>query len=250
MDEKEVCLKTSSHSAPWFILLLGVVIVTFQGCKRPSKISSGSQPMLPVPTLVAVNAPVIFNSSISGKPRDVIYLQGARFGSSPKVFLSPPLKPAVQIPIINKGNNYIAAQIPGSKPFGLYAFRVFNGKNYSNTIYLNQAHGMSFDTPEVAPNGAFRLFGRNLLLPGATPTVPVREPSNRSFCERKSRNCRQRRLYPQRHSTVWSNSRHSLQRVCKQWLRCRGGNQGRRNASGTSRWCGPLAAWRSMGSRL
>ncbi|MBA3922368.1 MAG: hypothetical protein H0X31_11985 [Nostocaceae cyanobacterium] len=130
-----------------------------------------------IASTISASTPIIFNSSISGNPGDVIGLQGAGFGSSPQVFLSLASNSAVPLATVNQGNNYIAAKIPADQPFGLYALQVFDGTNYSKTVYLNQAHAMSFDTPEIAANGAFRIFGRNLLLPGASPTVKFVDPS-------------------------------------------------------------------------
>lgn len=121
----------------------------------------------------STSIPVIFNSSISGKAGDLIYLQGARFGSNPQVILNQ----KVQLKVVSEGNNYITAQIPGDVSTGAYGIQVFNGTTYSKTVYLNQALGMSFDTPEIASSGRFRIFGRNLLLPGATPTVRFVDPA-------------------------------------------------------------------------
>lgn len=115
--------------------------------------------------------PVIFNASIEGKPGDVIGLKGARFGADPQVWLSLPDKQKVQLKIINKGNNYIATQIPTNVGYGMYGIEVSNGTNNSQTVYLNKAQALSFDTPEIAANGKFRIFGRNLLAKGATPSV-------------------------------------------------------------------------------
>lgn len=121
----------------------------------------------------STSTPVIFNSSISGKAGDLIYLQGARFGSNPQVVLNQ----KVQLKIVSKGNNYITAQIPSDVSTGAYGIQVLNGTTYSKTVYLNQAQGMSFDTPEIASEGRFRIFGRNLLLTGATPTVRLVNPA-------------------------------------------------------------------------
>jgi Pectate lyase superfamily protein len=155
-------MKLGSRFASLFVLSLTVAVVTFQGCRK----SSGAE-----------NAPVIFNYSLSGKAGDVIGLQGSRFGSNPQVFLSRPSNSPIQMKVVNKGNNYVAVMIPESESLGLYKIQVSDGTNSSKEVYLNRAHAMSFDTPEIAANGTFRIFGRNLLLPGATPTVRFVNPS-------------------------------------------------------------------------
>jgi hypothetical protein len=155
-------MKLKSRFASLFVLSLTVAVVTVQGCKE----SRGVE-----------NAPAIFNYSLSGKPGDVIGLQGSKFGSNPQVFLSRPSNSPIQLKVVNKGNDYVAVMIPESESLGLYKIQVSDGTNSSKEIYLNQAHAMSFDTPEIAANGKFRIFGRNLLLPGATPTVRFVNPS-------------------------------------------------------------------------
>ena len=145
----------------WFVLSLAVVVIVFNL------------------TADAASTPIIFNHSISSNPGDVIGVQGTMFGSNPQVFLSQSTNKTRQLRTVNKGNNFTAVEIPKDEPFGLYKIQVVNGTSYSNVVYLNQAHGMSFDTPEIAPNGKFRIFGRNLLLSGATPSVRFVNPATK-----------------------------------------------------------------------
>jgi hypothetical protein len=114
--------------------------------------------------------PVIFNASISAKPGDVIGLQG-HFSSSTQVWLSIGASAKIRLPAINQMAGYVSVQIPTNQPWGQYSVQVYDQNSYSKPIYINQALGMSFDTPEVAPSSTFRIFGRNLLLPEAKPTV-------------------------------------------------------------------------------
>lgn len=120
--------------------------------------------------------PVIFNTSISAKPGDVIGLQG-HFSSSAQVWLSVGASAKIRLPAINQMAGYVSVQIPTNQPLVQYSVQVYDQNSYSKAIYINQALGMSFDTPEVAPNSTFRIFGRNLLLPGAKPTVRFVNPS-------------------------------------------------------------------------
>ncbi|PSB45428.1 hypothetical protein C7B80_16895 [Cyanosarcina cf. burmensis CCALA 770] len=155
-------MQLGSRFTSLFVLSLTIAVVAFQGCKK----SNGAE-----------NVPVIFNYSISGEPGDVIGIQGSKFGSNPQVFLSRPSNSRIQLKVVNKGNDYVSVIIPEGESLGLYKIQVSDGTNSSKEVYLNRAHAMSFDTPEIAANGKFRIFGRNLLLPGATPTVRFVNPS-------------------------------------------------------------------------
>jgi len=121
-------------------------------------------------TQTNIATPVIFNASISAKPGDIIGLQG-HFSSSAQVWLSVGASAKIRLPVINQMAGYVSVQIPTNQSLGQYSVQVYDQNSYSKPIYINQALGMSFDTPEVAPNSTFRIFGRNLLLPEAKPTV-------------------------------------------------------------------------------
>ena len=53
----------------------------------------------------------------------------------------------------------------------VYQVWVLDQGQRSASVYLNQARGQHFDSPDIVPGGSVRLFGRNLLLAGATPQV-------------------------------------------------------------------------------
>ncbi|WP_198172707.1 T9SS type A sorting domain-containing protein [Hymenobacter ginkgonis] len=53
----------------------------------------------------------------------------------------------------------------------LYQVWVLDAGQRSASVYVNQAHGLHFDSPEITPGGNIRLFGRNLQLTGTTPQV-------------------------------------------------------------------------------
>jgi hypothetical protein len=126
--------------------------------------------------------PIILNSSDTGIPGDVVYLQGDRFGSSPQVYFyrvsgnepslaSPTGLGATLLTPITGSNQALTVQLPTRVAMGLYALWVGSAGIYSAPVLVNQARGMQFEFAEVSPGYAFRIFGRNLLLPGATPQV-------------------------------------------------------------------------------
>lgn len=81
--------------------------------------------------------PTIFNHTESINPGETIGIQGASFGSDPKVWLiqvkgdEKALKPQIQLPILTHSDMYVAAKIPEKIPQGLFAIWVMNGNQLS-----------------------------------------------------------------------------------------------------------------------
>lgn len=125
--------------------------------------------------------PVIFHSTETAVPGDVIGLQGDGFGMAPQVWMQrvagteASLSPQIQLTVLNKvTDKYVSAVIPSTQTLGLYAVWVKNGTSLSSTQYINRARAWNANDlcgVEVDPNRSFRLFGRNLYFPGSTPTV-------------------------------------------------------------------------------
>jgi hypothetical protein len=126
--------------------------------------------------------PVIFHATQTAAVGDIIGLQGGNFGPAPQVWMQhvigtePSLSPQVQLPPINSSpsNNYVASRIPLTETTGLYAVWVQNGTNLSAPVFINQARAWGANDlagTQIDPNRSFRLFGRNLYFPGATPSV-------------------------------------------------------------------------------
>ena len=116
--------------------------------------------------------PVILSATETAGPNDLIGLQGSSFGSSPEVWMAhvdgseSSLSPQRSLDIVSASTVFVAARIPGGRPLGLYAVWVKDGPKLSNPVWINQARATGFDTPEVAGLGTFRVWGRNLVLPG------------------------------------------------------------------------------------
>ena len=131
---------------------------------------------------LVAQVPVIFHATQTADIGDIIGLQGGNFGSAPQVWMQhvigtePSLSPQVRLPVLNSSisNNYVASQIPLTETVGLYAIWVKNGSNLSTPIFINQARAWGANDlagTKIDPSRSFRLFGRNLFIPGATPTV-------------------------------------------------------------------------------
>lgn len=131
-------------------------------------------------------APIIFNSTETAVPGEVIYLQGDNFSSTPQVWFhrvlttDTSLTPDTQLTTITNSNQSVTASLPQDMPLGLYAVWVKDSSGTLSTpVFINQARATSFEYPQIAPYSAsnpagsytFRIFGRNLVLNGSTPSV-------------------------------------------------------------------------------
>jgi IPT/TIG domain/Putative Ig domain/Pectate lyase superfamily protein len=119
-------------------------------------------------------APKIFNASSSAHAGDIISVQGANFDSTSQVWLAgDSLSAATQVPVINRvGKTFMAVQLPRSWPNALILW-VSNSHGASKSVLLNGAIPTHLDAMQIVPGGAFRVLGRNLLVPGFTPVVTV-----------------------------------------------------------------------------
>jgi hypothetical protein len=127
-----------------------------------------------VAPVVTAAAPLVFNASDSAKPGDLVTIQGARFGDAPRVTLENATGGNLQtLAVVNKvGTSWLTVAIP-SNATGALMLRVNNGASPSAAIALNAAVAHHLDTTTLSPDGAFRVFGRSLMLAGYTPVVRI-----------------------------------------------------------------------------
>lgn len=115
--------------------------------------------------------PIVLNATTSAAAGDVVSLQGENFGTAPIVSLDS--APGIPLGIINRvGTGWLAVQIPANAQ-GALILRVANGTGTSAQVKVNAAWPLHLDTLRLVPGGAFRVFGRNLRVTGATPRVTV-----------------------------------------------------------------------------
>ncbi|GGF08503.1 PA14 domain-containing protein [Hymenobacter cavernae] len=113
---------------------------------------------------------VIFNASPSAQPGEAISLQGS-FSANAKVFLAAGSGSPVAAPILTQMAGQATVQVPSNLGLNLYQVWIEDGGQRSPAVFVNQARGQHFDSPEVAPGGRMRLFGRNLQLGGGGAQV-------------------------------------------------------------------------------
>ncbi len=131
-----------------------------------------------------ISTPVVFNAPLSVRAGDVIGLQGENFGDAPTVILEAndnsndhndrkDYKVETTLPLVNKfGTGWLAFKIPETAT-GALVVHINNGQSVSLPVKLNAAHAYNLDALQIVPSGAFRIFGRNLLLTGFNPLVMV-----------------------------------------------------------------------------
>ncbi|HEX8426406.1 malectin domain-containing carbohydrate-binding protein [Hymenobacter sp.] len=126
--------------------------------------------------LTAAAQLAIFNASPSAKPGEAISLQGS-FGPTAQIHLSGSGRAEV-VPALIQSAGQATIQVPSTFSVGLYQVWVEDAAQRSASVFINQARGMHYDSPEVIPGGTVRLFGRNLSVPNANLQVRFVERDN------------------------------------------------------------------------
>lgn len=118
--------------------------------------------------------PIVINSPQSARAGDIVGFQGAYFGDHPTAQLEGTQGgPALQLEAVNSfGEVWAAFRLPANAN-GPLVVRLGNAHGLSTAVKLNAASGFHLDALQLAALGRFRVFGRNLLLPGYVPTVKV-----------------------------------------------------------------------------
>lgn len=157
---------TSRKQDPQKRCFLSLIFVLLSLCSIPAAIGA---------------LPVVFNYTKSAAPGDVIGLQGSDFGSTPQVWIQrvsgneTSVSPQTQLPLESSYSSiYVSARIPNTLTMGLYAVWVKVGSILSNPVYINRANAWGANDlcgTEINPGQNLRLFGRNLSINGASPTV-------------------------------------------------------------------------------
>ena len=127
--------------------------------------------------------PIIFSATESAQAGDLVGIQGTNFGTGSQVQIAPvyssgSLGSVTTLAAHNSSNAFLSAQLPANLAFGLYALWVQDSSGgQSASVYVNRSRITSFEYPEVEPGRQFRLFGRNLVLAGGTPSVRFQDTS-------------------------------------------------------------------------
>lgn len=123
--------------------------------------------------------PIVFSHTETAAAGEVIGIQGGSFGLKPELWLAIPqhnkvLKPQRKLTVVSASDRNIAALLPDAAAFGkgkLLVLWVKNRHAFSRPFYLNRARVVSVEFQEIMSGQHFRIFGRNLSVPGFRPRV-------------------------------------------------------------------------------
>jgi|GEM_PF-2238036 len=121
--------------------------------------------LLAASSLCSYAAPIILHGPPTAHAGDVIALQGDSFGGAAQVQYSYNSTTWTSLTPISTATNFVTVKLPmaGQLPINLVTVRVSaDGSTWSSPFFINKPRAMHFDTPEIAPGSAFRIFGRNL----------------------------------------------------------------------------------------
>lgn len=170
--------KPNNFKLPLFLGTTGILLLLIfhQGTSGNTHSSAGTEEI-----------PVIFNAGETVKPENVFGMQGHNFGDNPRVLFSvvmgneKRLMPGRDLSVMSKSDINISALMPKSdtvKEYDLIAVWVKNGKNLSIPVFLNKARAVTVEFDEIMPGQPFRIFGRNLKVPGKDPVVRLESDGN------------------------------------------------------------------------
>lgn len=165
-------------AAPLLLLLAVIGILGFIGLSSLGSFNSELfKNLFPKSPSFAAGTIAIFNATETASPGEVIALQGDGYGTNPEIWITlvaggeASLTPGTQASVITKSNRFVAGRIPANLGYGLYAVWVKNGTTLSPPVFINKARSTSVEFDEVSSGHQMRIFGRNLILSGATPQV-------------------------------------------------------------------------------
>lgn len=123
----------------------------------------------------AQQSPVVFNYNEAARPGEAFNLQGTGWGKQVELWGSMvrgnenALAPSFPIQVIGRDDCSVTGLFPSDKQFrknALIAVWVKSGTNISEPVFLNRARAVTLEFEEIMPGYVFRIFGRNLFLPG------------------------------------------------------------------------------------
>ncbi|VTZ52174.1 conserved exported hypothetical protein [Methylocella tundrae] len=117
----------------------------------------------------------IINAPFTANPGDFISLEGSGFGAAPQVFITPGnTKVRTQVPVTKGQDNVVVLRIPQNWAFSLYTVQVYdNASSTSNSVAINAPQAFQFWRADIAPGRPTRLYGRNLLVAGGSPSITL-----------------------------------------------------------------------------
>ena len=122
----------------------------------------------------AFAAPSYSSVPLTMLPGNVVSVVGQNFNTSSTVTVTPlSTGIAVSGAVKLSDTHAISFEVPSSTPFDIYTVQVTTSGLTSNTYPTNLPLASSFDQPDLYAGQQFRIFGRNLYVPGDAETLSV-----------------------------------------------------------------------------
>lgn len=122
----------------------------------------------------AIATPILLNVPLSMIPGNVVAVTGQNFDNSSTVTVTPlSTGTAVPVPVKLSDTHAISFEVPSSLPFDIYTVQVTTVGAVSNIYQTNLPLASSFDQPDLYAGQQFRIFGRNLYVPGDAEPLSV-----------------------------------------------------------------------------
>ncbi|AUD00934.1 RodZ family helix-turn-helix domain-containing protein [Spirosoma pollinicola] len=82
--------------------------------------------------------------------------------------------PYFSLPIVSQTTNFVKVRLPGFPALpanAVYTFFIKSGTGKSYSRHINRARATNFNSPDIYAGGPLAIKGRNLIVPGYTPTI-------------------------------------------------------------------------------
>ena len=122
----------------------------------------------------ALSTPVITSGTETAQPGDIVNVLGSNFSSTctANVRVNGGF-PISGVTVLKASNNIVQVSIPYTAPSGLFSVQIANpdGGSTPNPLIINSPRIVSCETPQFAPGGTFRVWGKNIIKPGGSAST-------------------------------------------------------------------------------
>ncbi|MGK4269533.1 glycosyl hydrolase family 28-related protein [Parabacteroides johnsonii] len=138
--------------------------------------------------IYAQQKPMVFNHNETALPGDAFNVQGSGWSKNVELWGTVvkgnenSLSPSFPIKMISADEGCVTGVFPLEMSYRknvLIAVWVKEGELYSEPFFLNRSRAVTIEFEEVMPGYVFRIFGRNLSLPGCKPIVTFIHPNSK-----------------------------------------------------------------------
>lgn len=138
--------------------------------------------------IYAQQKPMVFNHNEAALPGEAFNVQGSGWSKNVELWGTVvngnenSLSPSFPIKMISADEGCVTGIFPSDmscRKNVLVAVWVKEGELYSEPFFLNRSRAVTMEFEEIMPGYVFRVFGRNLSLPGCEPIVTFIHPNSK-----------------------------------------------------------------------